>query len=432
MSPALIGSLGLLALFVLVLLHIPLGFALALVGIVAFALQTSWGPALTFLASEPVQVLGSVDLAAVPMFLMMGAFVSAAGFSKDLYTAAAALLGHRRGGLAYATLGGSATFGAICGSSPATVATFTRIALPEMLQRGYEPGFSGATIAAGGALKALIPPSLSMILYCVVAQVYIFDIFLAAVVPAIMTLMANFLAVWLIARTLNSPAPAGPAITREEKIAALWAAGPAIGLILVVFVGLYSGVFTVNEAAAVAAVLSFLCLVFRHGFAVDLILRAFIDTAAVAGMIYVVLIGSAVFTYFISLAHLPEIIVGSVTAVDLPPLMIIGMILVIYLVLGAVFDELAAMVVTVPFALPVVVHLGYDPVWWGIINVVIVELGLIIPPVGMVVLIVHGMRPDISLRALYRGVAAFVVADAIVLALLVFFPGLTTWLPGLF
>lgn len=217
MSATAIGVGGIIALFVLVALHLPLAFAMIVVGIVAFALQTDWGPALTFLASEPSQVLGSTDIAAVPLFLMMGAFVNVSGFSKDLYTAAAAMLGHRRGGLAYATIGGSAAFGAICGSSPATVATFTRVALPEMLQRHYSPAFSGATIAAGGALKALIPPSLSMILYCVVARTYIFDVFIAAVIPALITIVANIAAIALVVRWNPSIAPVAEQVSRQEN-----------------------------------------------------------------------------------------------------------------------------------------------------------------------------------------------------------------------
>ena len=228
-----IGIGGIAALFVLVALHIPLAFAMIVVGIVAFALQTDWASALTFLATEPSQVLGSTDLAAVPLFLMMGAFVNVSGFSRDLYAAAAALLGHRRGGLSYATIGGSAAFGAICGSSPATVATFTQVALPEMLKRNYSPGFSGATIAAGGALKALIPPSLSMILYCVVARTYIFDVFIAAVIPALMTITANLIAIAVMTRLYPAIAPVSERVSRQDKLAAVHRAAPAALLIVI-------------------------------------------------------------------------------------------------------------------------------------------------------------------------------------------------------
>ena len=221
MTATLIGILGLALLFLLVFLHVPLAFAMIAVGIGAFALQTNWAAALTYLATDPSQMLASMDLAAIPMFLMMGTFVSLAGFSRDLYELAACMLGHRRGGLAYATIGGSAAFGAICGSSPATVATFTRIALPEMLKRKYQAGFSGATIVAGGALKSLIPPSLSMILYCVVARTYIFDIFIAAIIPALLTIAFNAAAIAIVVRRRPWIAPVSPRASGAEQRAAL-------------------------------------------------------------------------------------------------------------------------------------------------------------------------------------------------------------------
>jgi tripartite ATP-independent transporter DctM subunit len=426
-----IGAYGVVALFVLVALYIPLAFAMIAVGIVAFALQTSWQPALTFLATEPSQVLGSMDLTSVPLFLMMGAFVNVSGFSKDLYTAAAALLGHRRGGMSYATIGGSAAFGAICGSSPATVATFTRVALPEMLKHNYSPSFSGATIAAGGALKALIPPSLSMILYCVVARTYIFDVFIAAVIPALITIAANVIAIAVVVHFNPAIAPVSARASPQEKFIAVRRAAPAMLLIAIIFAGLYSGIFTVNEAASVAAVVSFAFALVRRTITPENLARGLRDTAATAGMIYFVLIGSSVFTYFISLAKIPEQLIAVIGTVDLSPIGIIVLMLGAYLVLGAVFDELAAMVVTLPFALPVIVHFGYDPVWWAIINVIIVELGLVIPPIGLVILIINTMRPDIPLPALYRRIIPFVVADLMVLSLLTAFPVLALWLPSM-
>jgi tripartite ATP-independent transporter DctM subunit len=426
-----IGVAGIVALFVLVAFHVPLAFGMIAVGIVAFALQTDWGPALTYLASEPSQVLGSMDIAAVPLFLLMGAFVNVSGFSKDLYTAAAALLGHRRGGLAYATIGGSAAFGAICGSSPATVATFTRVSLPEMLQRNYSPSFSGATIAAGGALKALIPPSLSMILYCVVARTYIFDVFIAAVVPALITIVANIVAIAVVVRWNPKIAPLSERVPRREKVAAVVRAAPAVLLIGIIFVGLYSGIFTVNEAASVAAVVSFVFALMRRTITLANFVNSLRDTAVIGGMIYFVLIGSSVFTYFISVAKIPEQLIAFLSGVNLPPIGIIVLMLGAYLVLGAVFDELAAMIVTLPFVLPIIVHFGYDPVWWAIINVIIVELGLVIPPIGLVILIIHAMRPDIPLQKLYKSIIPFVAADIAVLALLTAFPQLALWLPAL-
>jgi len=431
MSATFIGVAGIVSLFLLVLLHVPLAFAMIAVGIVAFALQTDWGPALTYLASEPSQVLGSMDIAAVPLFLMMGTFVNLSGFSRDLYAAAAAMLGHRPGGLAYATIGGSAAFGAICGSSPATVATFTRVALPEMLRRNYSSSFSGATIAAGGALKALIPPSLSMILYCVVARTYLFDVFIAAVIPALITIIANVVVIAVMVRQHPAIGPVSERTPAPERRAAILRAAPAVLLIIIIFIGLYSGVFTVSEAASVAAVVSFVFALVRRTITPAHFVKGMRDTAVIAGMIYFVLIGSSVFTYFVSVAKIPEQLIAFIGHVDLPPIGIIVLMLMAYLVLGAVFDELAAMIVTLPFVLPIIVHFGYDPVWWAIINVIIVELGLVIPPIGLVILIINAMRPDISLGSLYRSITPFVVADITVLAIITAFPQIALWLPAL-
>ena len=248
MTPLAVGALAMAALIVLILLQVPIGFAMIIVGVTGYALQASWAPALTILASEPSGLLASVDLATVPLFLLMGTFATAAGFSQDVYNAAAALLGHRRGGLAYATIGGCAVFGAVCGSSTATAATFAKAALPEMLKRGYAEGFSTGTIAAGGTLKSLIPPSIVMILYCIVARTFIFDLFVAALVPALIAIAVNLLAIWIVVRTRPSVAPLGERVALDAKLAALKRAAPVLVLMVAVFAGLYSGVFTVNEA----------------------------------------------------------------------------------------------------------------------------------------------------------------------------------------
>jgi tripartite ATP-independent transporter DctM subunit len=300
-----------------------------------------------------------------------------------------------------------------------------------MLARNYSPSFSGATIAAGGALKALIPPSLSMILYCVVARTYIFDVFIAAVIPALITIVANIIAIALVVRWKRGIAPTSERASSKEKWIAVRRAAPAALLIGIIFVGLYSGIFTVNEAASVAAVVSFVFALLRGTINRQNFVTGLRDTALIAGMIYFVLIGSSIFTYFISLAKIPEQLIVALSTVNLPPMGIIVLMLGAYLVLGAVFDELAAMIVTLPFVLPVIVHFGYDPVWWAIINVIIVELGLVIPPIGLVILIINAMRPDISLQSLYRSITPFVLADMAVLALLTAYPPLALWLPAL-
>jgi tripartite ATP-independent transporter DctM subunit len=421
--------LGIAALFVLILMQIPIGFAMIIVGVAGFALQTSWGPSLTILSSESAAVLSSVDLAAVPLFLLMGTFATAAGFSADIYNAAAAVLGHRRGGLAYATIGGCAIFGAVCGSSTATAATFAKAALPEMLRRGYSPAFSTGTIAAGGTLKSLIPPSIVMILYCIVAKTFIFDLFVAAVLPAVLAIALNLIAIAVMVRLDPASAPLGERIAWPERRAALINAAPVLLLMIAVFAGLYSGVFTVNEAASVAAVLSLVFAVARGRMSWAVAWEGMRESASATAMIYIMIIGALVFTYFITLARVPEALIVAIGRLDMPPVAIVSVMLIAYLILGAVFDEISAMLITLPFVLPIIEKMGYDAVWWGIINVVVIELGMIIPPIGIIVFILHGLAPQISIRTIYRGVMPFIIADLLLLALLTLFPAIALWLP---
>ncbi|HKQ27216.1 MAG TPA: TRAP transporter large permease [Burkholderiales bacterium] len=429
MTPLAIGALGIVALLGLILLQVPIGFAMIIVGVVGYALQAGWGPALTILASEPSGLLASVDLATVPLFLLMGTFASAAGFSRDVYSAAAALLGHRRGGLAYATIGGCAAFGAVCGSSTATAATFAKAALPEMLRRGYAEGFSTGTIAAGGTLKSLIPPSIVMILYCIVSRTFIFDLFIAALVPALLVIALNLVTIWIIVRLHPAVAPTAERTSWSETRAALKAALPVLLLMISVFGGLYSGVFTVNEAASVAAVLSLLFAVARGRLSLEALWEGLRESAGATAMIYIIIIGASVFTYLITLARVPEALIGLVGSFQVPPLVIIFSLLVAYLILGAVFDEISAMLITLPFVLPIIEKLGYDAIWWGILNVVVIELGMIIPPIGIIVFVLHGLAPKISLGTIYRGVTPFIIADLVLLALLTLFPEISLWLP---
>jgi len=429
MTPLLIGALGLAALFVLILLQVPIGIAMIIVGVVGYALQAGWAPALTILASEPSGLLSSVDLATVPLFLLMGTFATAAGFSRDIYAAAAALLGHRRGGLAYATIGGCAAFGAVCGSSTATAATFAKAALPEMLRRGYAEGFSAGTIAAGGTLKSLIPPSIVMILYCIVSRTFIFDLFVAALVPALLAIALNLVAIWVIVRLHPEYAPRGERTQLRERLQALKAAAPVMLLMIAVFGGLYSGVFTVNEAASVAAVLSLAFAFARGRLDRESLWRGLRESAAATAMIYLIIIGASVFTYFMTLARVPEALIALIGGLDVSSLSIVFFLLIAYLILGAVFDEIAAMLITLPFVLPIIEKLGYDAIWWGILNVVVIELGMIIPPIGIIVFILHGLAPKIALRTIYRGVVPFIVADLVLLALLTLFPEISLALP---
>jgi C4-dicarboxylate transporter DctM subunit len=430
-DPLWIGTLGMLALFALIVLKVPIGYAMMAVGVIGFALQTKLSAAGVLLASEPSNLLASVDLATLPLFLLMGTFANAAGFSADIYAAAASFVGHRRGGLAYATIGGCAAFGAVCGSSTATAATFAKIALPEMIRRRYSPGFSAGAVAAGGTLKALIPPSLVMILYCIIAKTFIYDLFAAAVIPALLTVVLNLITVSVAIHLNPSAAPVDECANWPERIAALRKAIPAFILILAVFGGLYSGIFTVNEAASVAAVVALVFALLRGRLNLTYILEGMREAARVTAMLYTILMGAAVFTYFMTLGRVPDALITAVSGLALPPLVIVVAILIAYLILGTVFDELSAMLITLPFVLPLVTALGYDPLWWGVIMVIQIELAMIHPPFGIIAFLIHGLAPSISLKEIYKGVFPYLVADFVLMILLVAFPTIALWLPHL-
>lgn len=430
MDPVVVGLLCIPALGVLICLHVPIAFSMIVVGMGAFALQAGLLSAGSVVSSEVVTQTSNIDLSTIPLFLIMGTFANAAGFSREIYNLASSFLGHRRGGLAYATIGGSAAFGSICGSSPATAATFARVGLPEMERHGYDPAFGLGCIAAGGTLKALIPPSLAMILYSITAKVFIFEMFAAAVVPALLTIGLNLVAIWLVVLFRPALAPKSARVDWRERALSLKAAFPAISLLGTVFIGLYSGIFTVNEAASFAAVLSFLTMLARRRASWAEIRHGLYSAGTTTGMVFGILIGSAVFGYPINLAQLPNIITNVLAGLSIAPIFLITAILLFYLVLGAVFDELAAMLMTLPLILPVIVKLGYDPIWWGIVNVVVIELGLIIPPVGLIVFLLHGMVPQVSLTQLYRTVTPFIIADVVVLIILVLFPAVALFLPS--
>ena len=429
MSPIAIGVTGVVALFVLIFMQVPIAFAMIAVGVVGFALQAGWAAAFTFLASEPVRLLSSIDMATLPLFILMGTFANIAGFSEDIYAFASAMLGHRRGGLGYATVGGCAAFGSVCGSTTATSATFGKIALPQMLRRGYSPSFATSTIAASGTLKSLIPPSTLMILYCIVAKTFIFDMFLAAVFPALLTIAFNIIAIAIIVRLDPNAAPARPRADWKERQAATKQAVPALVLMILVFGGLYSGIFTVDEAASVAAVLSLLFALARRRMTLASFLSGLQSCGATAVMLYMILIGASVFTYFITLARLPEALIHGIESMNLAPLALIAMLLVAYIVLGTIFEELSAILITLPFVLPIVVHAGYDPIWWGIVNVIQAELALIHPPFGIIIFILNSMAPEIPMRTIYKGVVPFIFADIAVLVLLTIYPQIALWLP---
>ena len=429
MDPLVIGVLGLVGIFVLIALHVPIGVAMAMAGLVSFAALQSLGIGVTLFGSEPAGVMANLDIGVIPLFLLMGGFSSAAGLSADIYRLAFALVGHYRGGLAMATIGGCAGFGAVCGSSVATVATMTRVALPEMLERQYSPKLATGCIAAGGTLGMLIPPSIIMVLYGFLTEQFVIALFIAAIVPGLITVVLYSVAIAIYVRLHPEAGPSGTRLSWRERLVITRQVWGVLLLAFLVMGGLYGGVFTVTEAAAVGAGTAFLFTVFRRKLTWKTLWEVILDTAANTGMIYLLLMGASIFTFSVTLSGLPEATVAWISSMGLPPLFVIFALLLMYLILGSVFETIAAMIITLPFVLPLILELGYDPIWWGIINVMVIEIGLITPPIGLNVFVMHGMARDVSLPTIFAGIIPFFLADIARLIILVIFPTLVLWLP---
>ncbi|HEV8096666.1 MAG TPA: TRAP transporter large permease [Burkholderiales bacterium] len=428
-DPLIIAMLGFIGMFVLIALHVPIGAAMGIAGFVAFGLSSGFGPAVTLFGTETATALGNLDLAAIPLFLLMGGFAAVAGMSADVYRLAQALCGHWRGGLAYSTILGCAGFGAVCGSSVATAATMTAVALPEMRRRGYDVSLSTGCIAAGGTLGILVPPSIIMVLYGVLTEQFVITLYVAAIIPSVIAVALLLAATAVVVRIDPKAGPAAARADRAECIAAAVRSWAVLALAAVMAAGIYTGVFTVNEAAAVGTALAFFVAMARKRITRRIFYRTLVDTASTTGMIYMMLIGANVLSYFVTASRLPEATVMAIQQMGAPPLLVLGMLLAIYIVLGAIFEEVSVMLITLPFVLPLVVGFGYSPVWWGIINVVVIEIGMIAPPIGLNVFVVHSLARDVPMKTIYRGIMPFFYAELVLLALLLVFPPLTMWLP---
>lgn len=431
MDPLLIAGIGFVVMFVMIVLHVPIGIAMGFVGMGGFAYVVGWQPALSLLASEPAATLTNLNLAVIPLFMLMGNLAAASGLANDVYNIAHAFIGHRKGGLATATVLGCGGFGAVCGSGVATTATFGRIALPEMLERGYAPSLASGSIAAGGTLGIIVPPSTIMVLYAILTEQFVVELFTAALIPAALAIVLYTLAVRATVVFDKSAAADIEPLSWPERFAALRKGWGVVVLSMVVLGGIYTGVFTVNEAAAVGVVVAFLFLIARKGVNLKELTGILVSASTATAMIYVMVFGATIFSYFMSITDAPSVIVDAIVAMNLPPLGVIVMFLLLYIVLGAVFDEVAAMIITIPFVIPVVQHLGFDLVWWGIINVIVIEIGMITPPIGINVMVLNAMRRDIPIQQIYKGIFPFFIADMVRLAILVAFPALTLWLPRL-
>lgn len=429
-QPGLAVALAFGLLWLAVLAQMPLATVTALIGLGAATFYVGWRPAGNVMAQNAMEFMLNFQVATLPLFMMMGSFAVAAGISTDIYRVANAMLGRVRGGLAYATVAGCAAFGAVSGSSVATAATFGRLALPEMKRHGYAASLSTGTVAAGGTLGALVPPSGAIILFALLTEQSIAQLFMAALIPAALALLLYCGAIFVSVRLNPDIAPRPMGRDYSDLIPALIAAAPVGLLFGVVLGGLYGGVFTATESAAVGAVGSFLLALSRRKLTRERLLQVFSETTATTAMVYALIFGALMLSFFIDLGRTPEMVARWITGLDMTPLLILGLLLVFYLVLGSVMDSFAIMVITVPVVTPLVVGMGYDILLWGVLMLVVVETGMITPPFGIHLFLIKSLQPDTSLGTVIRGVIPFIVADVTKIVLLITIPALSLWLPS--
>jgi len=415
--------------WLMTLILIPIAAIMGIVGVISSTLFIGLLPSLGAASTEVTGFLGNSQLATLPLFLMMGSFAAVADIAEDVYRLAHVMLGRLRGGLALTTIAGSAGFGALTGHSISTTVTIGKVALPEMAARGYSPAFSTGVCAAGGTLGALLPPASGpLILFALLSEASIGQLFVAAIGPGLLATALYLITIAIYVRVSPESAP----LNRDETPGRLWQAlsrcGPAGLLFGSVLGGIYFGVFTATEAAAVGAFESFLCALFRGKLRGKTFWHVMASTTATTAMIYGLIFGAQIFSFFVGVSALTESATAAMEHLNWAPIEIMAMILVVYLLLGSVMESFAVMVITVPIVTPLVLHLGYDILWWGIVNICVVETGLIHPPLGLNVFVLKSIQPDVSIWTVYKGVFPFVIADLVKLALLLLFPGITLWL----
>ena len=422
------GLLGFGAMFALMALRVPIAVAMGLVGVVGLGLMRSWPAALSSAAQEFVDI-GSYTLSVVPLFVLMGNFVTRAGMSRDLYQAAYALIGHRRGGLASSTIAACAGFGAICGSSIATTATMARVAMPEMQRFHYAPSFAAGSVCAGATLGILIPPSVILVIYGIMTEQSIGALFAAGVIPGLVAAGFYLLAASWITRRHPDWGPPGEKASwavRRKALGRIWG---VLALFALVMGGMYGGFFTPTEAAGVGAMGGFVFALARRALTWRALMDVLGESARTSAMLFTIVIGASLFANYLNFTDLPTALRGFVEAMDVHPIAVIVAICFVYVVLGMAMESLSMMLLTVPIFFPLVTSLGFDPVWFGIIVVCVIEISLITPPVGMNIFVLSSVVPSIPTTAIWRGVMPFVAADVMRMAVLIAFPALSLWLP---
>lgn len=422
----LLALAGFIALFAMMILRVPIGVAMALVGVGGFGAIVGWGPALNLLAQSPIRTVTDFNLSLIPFFILMGVLATNSGMSRELFRTGQAWFGSFRGGMALSTIGACAGFAAICGSSVATAATMTKIALPEMKRVGYHDEVATGVIAAGGTLGILIPPSVVLAVYAFITEQDVGRLFIAGIVPGALAIVMYMATVRIAyGRSLPPGEPFDPK-TAVRSLAGVW----AVGLLFLAIIGsIYLGLATATEAAAVGSFLTGLIGVLRGQLDSRKLLDSLVEALRTSVAIYTILIGAILFGYFLAITQTPQKITAFLISLDIGAYGTLIVIMIFFLLLGCVLDAMAMIILVVPIVFPVILQLGFDPIWFGVIIVMTVELGLITPPVGMNVFVINSIARNQKLPTIFRGVLPFVVVDILRLAILIAFPLLVLWLP---
>ena len=425
-----VAILGFIVLFALMLLRVPVGMAMGLVGVSGFAYLVNGDAAFKIVGHTSMRTVTDYTFGVIPMFLLMGAFVTNSGMSRELFRAANGFLGHRRGGLGVATIAACGGFAAISGSSVATAATFSTVAYPEMRRYGYPQSFAAGVIAAGGTLGAMLPPSTVLAVYGIITEQDIGKLFIAGIVPGILAASMYMITVAVIVWARPKYLPAGPRTQWRERLKGLRDIWATLLLFCFVIGGLYGGLFTPTEAGGMGAGGAFLIGVLRGRLTRLDIRRSLLQATRTAAAVFTVLIGALLFGYFLTITQTPQKVTAFLTGLGLGRYGVLALIMVMYVVLGCLMDALAMVILTVPIIFPVIKELGFDPIWFGVIIVMTVELGLIHPPVGMVVFVIKSVIQDINFSTIFVGVLPFIATDLIRLVILIAFPAIALWLPS--
>jgi len=431
MSLSTIGIIGIIVLIVLLYSKMPVGFAMGFLGLIGFSYVVNFDAGLNLLARDVWDVFSSYNLTVIPLFVFMGQIAFHAGISRRLYDSAYVLLGHRRGGLAMTTVGACAGFSAICGSTNATAATMATVALPEMKRYGYDMGLATGTVAAAGSLGILIPPSVIFIVYGILTEQSIGKLFAAGILPGILLCFLFLLTIHLRVMKNPSLAPPGPKSSIHEKFRSFAGILETLILFSLVMGGIFFGLFTPTEAAAIGAFMTLLIAIIRRQLHWKDFIQSLADTTKISCMIMVIVTGAVIFGHFMAITRIPYILADYVSSLPLPPHAIIGVIIFVYLIGGCFMDALAMIMLTIPIFFPVVQKLGFDPIWFGVVIVLITEMGVITPPVGINVYVVYGVARDVPLEKIFRGVFPMLISLLVCNLLLILFPQIALWLPGL-